>query len=234
MQIDAQSLDFETLNRKIKETAGGAVSVSNLLGQRYIGSGLRNKKLTLSGIPGNALGAYLHTCEIVVHGNVQDAVGDTMNDGRIVVHGNAGDALGYAMRGGEIFIRGNVGYRAGIHMKAYGDVVPKIVIGGNAGDFLGEYQAGGVIVVLGGQIGHFPATGMHGGKIYVRGEKAPADLPPQVSVTEHADVSEIAPLIETFGKLFSVDIATFLTDRYFLLTPSQANPYHALYCNRSL
>ena len=76
MQIDAQGLDFETLNRKIKETAGGAVSVSNLLGQRYIGSGVRNKKLTLSGIPGNALGAYLHTCEIVVHGNVQDAVGE--------------------------------------------------------------------------------------------------------------------------------------------------------------
>lgn len=239
MHINAQGLDFETLNRKIKEYAGGEIAVDNLLGQRYIGSGVRNKKLTLSGISGNALGAYLHTCEITVLGNAQDAVGDTMNDGRIVVHGNAGDALGYAMRGGEIFIRGNVGYRAGIHMKEYGDVVPKIVVGGSAGDFLGEYQAGGVIVVLGlmnsgVKIGNFAATGMHGGKIYVRGDDVPADLPPQVELTRKADASEIEPLVRTFAALFSLDPAPLLNDVYYKLTPKSNCPYKTLYCNRSM
>lgn len=239
MTINAQNLDFETLNRKIKDCAATDVTVSNLLGQRYIGSGVRNKTLTLSGVPGNALGAYLHTCDITVYGNVQDAVGDTMNDGRIVVHGNAGDTLGYAMRGGEIFVRGSVGYRAGIHMKEYGDVVPKLVIGGRAGDFLGEYQAGGVIVVLGlgcdGQtIGDFAATGMHGGKIYVRGNAIPVDLPAQVTVTPNADTAPIAPLLEAYGKYFDIDTRNLMRDAFYLLTPSVANPYRALYCNRDI
>ena len=98
-----------------------------------------------------------------------------MNEGRIVVGGNIGDACGYAMRGGSIFVKGNAGYRAGIHMKAYENKVPLMVIGGFAGSFLGEYQAGGVIVVLGLGIGdkrivgNFPCTGMHGGKMFLRG-----------------------------------------------------------------
>lgn len=238
MEINAQGLDFQALNRKIKDCTGGAVTVRNLLGQRYIASGVQGKKLTLYGVPGNALGAYLHATDITVHGNVQDAVGDTMNDGRITVHGSAGDTLGYAMRGGEIFVKGNAGYRVGIHMKAYGDVVPKIVVGGKTGDFLGEYLAGGIILVLGlncdGQpIGNFTAAGMHGGKIYVRGEHIPNDLPVQVTVTENAPIAEIEPLIETYCKLFSVDPAPLLKSQYYRITPSETSPYRTLYCNRN-
>ncbi len=82
------------------------------------------KSLTIDGIPGNALGAYLNGAEITVNGNAQDAVGDTMNEGKIVIKGNIGDAAGYAMRGGKIFVKGNAGYRAGIHMKAYKEKNP--------------------------------------------------------------------------------------------------------------
>ncbi|MEE1037046.1 MAG: glutamate synthase, partial [Oscillospiraceae bacterium] len=177
MLLDATDLDYAALNEEIKH-CGEKVQICNCLGQRFIGAGLSGKDITVSGIPGNALGAYLNGAEITVHGNAQDAVGDTMNAGKIVIHGNIGDAAGYAMRGGEIFVQGNAGYRAGIHMKEYGEKIPALVIGGCAGSFLGEYQAGGIIMVLGlnrgeKQIVHnFPCTGMHGGKLILRGECA--------------------------------------------------------------
>ena len=85
---------------------------------------MSGKKISVSGIPGNALGAYLNGAVIDVEDNAQDAVGDTMNAGKIIVHGGIGDAPGYAMRGGEIFVKGNAGYRAGIHMKAYREKKP--------------------------------------------------------------------------------------------------------------
>lgn len=136
---------------------------------------MRNKKIDISGTPGNVLGAYFDGGEITVEGNAQDAVGDTMNAGKIVIHGNVGDAVGYAMRGGAIYIKGNAGYRAGIHMKAYREKIPVIVIGGAAGSFLGEYQAGGIIIALGIDIkgdivGNFPCTGMHGGRMLLRSD----------------------------------------------------------------
>ena len=49
---------------------------------------MRNKKIDISGTPGNVLGAYFDGGEITVEGNAQDAVGDTMNAGKIVIHGN--------------------------------------------------------------------------------------------------------------------------------------------------
>ena len=148
MLLDATDLDYAALNEKIKR-CGEKVQIRNCLGQRFIGAGLSQKEISISGIPGNALGAYLNGAKITVYANAQDAVGDTMNNGCIVIHGNIGDAAGYAMRGGEIFVQGNAGYRAGIHMKEYGEKIPALVIGGCAGSFLGEYQAGGVIMVLG-------------------------------------------------------------------------------------
>ena len=149
--IDASGMDYRQLNAAIRDCSGDA-SVTDCYGQRFIGAGLEEGNLSITGTPGNALGAYLNGACIEVRGNAQDAVGDTMNAGRIVIHGSIGDAAGYAMRGGELYVEGNAGYRAGIHMKAYGDKLPVMVIGGKAGSFLGEYQAGGIIIVL-GQIG---------------------------------------------------------------------------------
>ena len=172
--IDARGLDHKAINQKLRE-AGDVCALQGCCGQRFIAAGMADKAITIEGVPGNALGAYLNGASITVCGNAQDAVGDTMNAGEIVVHGSIGDAAGYAMRGGRIFIRDSAGYRAGIHMKAYKDKIPLMVIGGAAGSFLGEYQAGGVIVVLGlhtdGRplVGNFPCTGMHGGKLFLRG-----------------------------------------------------------------
>ena len=183
------------------------------------------------------MGAYLNGAEITVHGNAQDAVGDTMNAGKIVIHGSIGDAAGYAMRGGEIYIQGNAGYRAGIHMKEYGEKIPALVIGGCAGSFLGEYQAGGIIMVLGlnrgeKQIVHnFPCTGMHGGKLILRGDCADISFPKQVSAAAatDADMVLIRKLVKEYCAAFGADCEEILDAPFTVITPDNANPYKQMY-----
>ncbi len=235
--IDAKGIDFSLLNQKIRE-GEQTVVIDNCIGQRYIASGMSGKDILINGVPGNALGAYLDGAHITVNGNAQDATGDTMNEGMIVIAGNAGDAAGYAMRGGKIFIKGSAGYRAGIHMKEYKDKVPQIVIGEEVGSFLGEYLAGGVIVVLGIHspknrriVGNFTGTGMHGGKILLRSEKPPHDLPPQVILSDAADEDkeEIRALVGEFCTQFGYDADALLQDHFFKLTPNAKNPYKTLY-----
>ena len=235
MLIDAAKYDFRELNEKIHE-ADGDVIINNCNGQRFIGSGLEKIKITINGTPGNALGAYLDGAEITVNANAQDAVGDTMNTGKIVVHGNIGDAVGYAMRGGEIYIKGDAGYRAGIHMKEYKDKSPVMVIGGKCGSFLGEYQAGGKIIVLGLRydsqtVGYFCGTGMHGGKIYLRGNNENIKLPRQVSINpaSKSDMKEISRYIDEFCKLFNEDKQEILSEKFYVITPDSSNPYKQMY-----
>lgn len=241
MVLDAREMDARLLNERVRQADCREIRIEHCLGQRYIGAGSAGKAITLEGTPGNALGAYLDGSDLTVHGNAQDALGDTMNGGNIYVYGSAGDAAGYAMRGGRILIHGDAGYRAGIHMKAYQDKVPILVIGGTAGSFLGEYQAGGLIVVLGldtgrgrptePPVGYFCGTGMHGGKIFLRTEKPPESLPPQVlaRVAPEEELAGIRPLLEEFCQRFGEDLAEVTAKPFYLLTPDTSNPYRQLY-----
>lgn len=233
--VNASNMHFQKLNEMIKK-ADGDVIIDNCLGQRFIAGGQSGKRVTINGVPGNALGSYLNGSEIIVNGNAQDATGDTMNCGRIIIHGSTGDAAGYAMRGGEIYIRDNAGYRAGIHMKAYADKLPVMVIGGKCGSFLGEYQAGGLIIVLGlncngDVVSNFCGMGMHGGKIFLRSDCLNVKLPNQVNVRTavNEDIEEIRPYIENFSTLFRVDEKNIFNKNFFVLTPNTQNPYKQLY-----
>lgn len=236
MLLDARNMDYAALNEAIRQ-ADEEIEVVNCLGQRFIGTGSRNKNITIHGITGNALGAYLNGAEITVYGNAQDATGDTMNEGKIVIHGNIGDAAGYAMRGGRIFVRGNAGYRAGIHMKQYKDKVPVLVIGGRTGSFLGEYQAGGVIVVLGlhtdGKkiVHNFPCTGMHGGKLFLRGKCDDIEFPSQVTAKPagSADLAEIQEYVAEFCKEFDCSSQEIMNSPFTVVTPDSKNPYKQMY-----
>lgn len=237
MKITAGSMHFKQLNDLVRNTEDREIEIENCIGQRYIASGLSGKEITIYGVPGNALGAYLDGSKIVVKGNTQEATGDTMNDGMIAIYGNAGDATGYAMRGGKIYIEGSSGYRTGIHMKQYEDKVPVIIIGGSAGSFLGEYQAGGLLVVLGMDhpgklpVSNFCGTGMHGGKIYLRCDTPPHDLPAQVQahLADDADMEEISSYLREFCDIFDKNYDEILAHPFYVLTPNTKNPYKQLY-----
>ena len=236
MKINAKGQTYSALNEEIRAW-GKDCRLSNCAGQRFLAAGMSDISLVIDGVPGNALGAYLSGAEITVNGNAQDAVGDTMNAGRIIIHGNIGDAAGYAMRGGEIYIQGNAGYRAGIHMKEYKEKKPVIVIGGRAGSFLGEYQAGGLILVLGlhtdGKpiVGNFPCTGMHGGKMVLRGDVSAIRFPNQTTSrpAEREDLEEIRPFVVQFCRLFGYDTDAMLKGTYTVVTPDSKNPYQQMY-----
>ncbi len=236
MVINAKELDYSALNQKIRE-ADGSCRITECLGQRFIAAGMSDRQIEISGIPGNAMGAYLNGAEITVKGNAQDAVGDTMNNGKIIIHGSVGDAVGYAMRGGEIYIKGNAGYRAGIHMKEYKEKKPVMVIGGTAGSFLGEYQAGGLIILLGidkdkkSIVGNFPCTGMHGGKVFLREDLNGVSLPKQVSSREATpeDINEIQPYIDEYCRLFGFEQEKIMSEKFTVIFPDSKNPYKQMY-----
>ncbi len=236
MEINAKGLDHRDLNEVLRQSRGPC-TITNCLGQRFLAAGVSDKTVTVSGIPGNALGAYLNGARIEVMGNAQDAVGDTMNDGTIVIHGNVGDAVGYAMRGGHIYVQGNAGYRAGIHMKAYKQKQPALIIGGKAGSFLGEYQAGGTIIVLGLEdsdrpiVGNFPSTGMHGGKMFLRSDCRDIIFPSQVHTRPATleDFLEIEHFIRHFCEYFKMDQQQIMDSPFTVVCPDSKNPYRQMY-----
>ncbi len=237
MQTITACGDYAAINKTLRECADDSFVIEKCLGERFIGAGLDGKKIKINGIPGNALGAYLNGAEIEVFGNAQEAVGDTMNAGTIMIHGRVGDAAGYAMRGGKIFIKGSAGYRTGIHMKAYRDKSPIMIVGGRCGSFLGEYLAGGAIVVLGMHsdgkcvVGNFPCTGMHGGKVYIRGSLEGVRFPSGVTAREATaeDLSPILDDVKEFCRVFCIDEDSVWSERFTVITPNSSNPYKQMY-----
>ncbi len=239
--IDAEDVHYRALNEKINAVIADGekeVVLDNVMGHRYIGTGLQNPvHITINGTAGADLAALMNGADITVNGNAQAAMANTMNAGKIVVHGSAGDIMGYSQRGGKVFIRDNVGYRAGIHMKAYQEKMPEVVVGGTADDYLGEYMAGGIMVVLG--IGHdgvapvneYVGTGMHGGTIYIRGELEPWQTGAEVGLPdmEDDDWERLQPLIAEFCNEFGEDENQFAPDQFTKLIPVTARPYGRLY-----
>ncbi len=240
VRINADGLHYRDLNEQIhRELKAGhrRFVLENVRGQRYIGAGLpEGVEITIKGVAGNDLGAFMNGARVVVEGNAQDGVGNTMNDGRIVVKGDAGDIAGYAMRGGQIFIKGNVGYRTGIHMKAYEDHFPFVVVGGVAQDYLGEYMAGGYLVVLNlagapRAVGYFTGTGMHGGQILIRGKVEDFQVGKEVGFAEvdEAEWPMIKRMLEEFFSECGVKPLELNPGEFIKLYPKSTRPYGNLY-----
>ena len=99
-ELDVNGLSYREVNgwlRQCERNGVQHVTLRNVQGQRYIGTGLSNRmRIDIEGTPGNDLGAFMNGCSISVYGNAQDAVGNTMNAGHIVVHGQAGDVVGHS------------------------------------------------------------------------------------------------------------------------------------------
>lgn len=238
--INAADMDFTALNKAVRACGRKEIVINNCLGHRYIAAAESKKKIIVNGVPGNALGAYLEGGVVEVHGNAQEAVGDTMNDGEIIIHGSCGDGAGYAMRGGRIMVRDSIGYRAGIHMKAYGENSPVIIAGGSAGSFLGEYQAGGTIIILGldrtdgkPPVHYYCAAGMYGGRIFLRCEKMPTVLPPEVDASwaTEDELAGVCKHVKDYCKVFGASYDQIMSGKFILLKPTGINPYKKLYVN---
>ncbi|MEM4590569.1 MAG: glutamate synthase [Nitrososphaerota archaeon] len=219
--IDASHMDYQKLNKVIRERLKSSaleVNIHGVRGQRYIGVGIKSTaKLRIFGTPGNCLGNLNAGLRIEVFGNVQDDVGDVMTDGSIIVHGDARDVLAQAFQGGKIYIKGNAGNRCGIQMREFRDRKPILIVGGRVDDYLGEYMAGGIIVVLGLNYlgtdvevaGNCVASGMVGGRIYIRGRVSPSKIglaPPRVDVLRYLWGLVLEGLLPetTYGKIASL------------------------------
>jgi len=244
IKIDAKGLLYRELNEKVREAVASGetdIKLINVNGQRYIADAIdRPVNITIEGVPGNDLGAFMNGPTVIVNANGQDHVANTMNEGKIVIHGDAGDVLGYAMRGGKLFVKGDVGYRVGIHMKEYKDKVPVIVVGGTAGDFFGEYMAGGTLILLGLDTGHngkdqiagdYFGTGMHGGVIYVRGRLEDYQLGKEVAVLEldDSDREIIDKYVGEFAEDVGLDADGILKGDFIKIKAVSHRPYGNMY-----
>ena len=241
VRIDAKGMHYTPLNQKIRAAvAEGAeeIIIDNVLGQRFIGDGLRgNVKITINGVPGGDLGMFMSGPVCVIHGNAEHAPGNTMDSGMLVIHGSAGDAVAHGMRGGKVFIRNNIGYRGGIHMKQYEvEKRPMLVIGGTAHSFLGEYMAGGLVLVFG--MGKEKAitdrgigSGIHGGEIIIRGEVDDylLGVGAKKFKFDENDLERIAPVIKSFCECFGLDPAVFLDTNYTKIGPASSRPFASKY-----
>ena len=257
--IDAKDLKYRELNSGIRMMLGQShlsdkkargrmeITIENVLGQRYIGDGLKEDHLiNIRGVPGNDLAAFMDGPTIEVFSNGQDGTGNTMNAGKVIIHGDVGDITGYSMRGGEIYIEKNAGFRCGIHMKSYKEKIPVMVIGGSAGNFLGEYMAGGIIILLGlyrQKLTHFPysgveqlvgdyiGTGMHGGVIYIRGDVMDYKLGKEVKKAQidEEDKEILNKYTGNYCKYFNMDKRQIKTSQFIKLIPFSHRPYGKLY-----
>ena len=239
--IEAGLRRYEEVDDEIKKELlkKNKVSVKDVNGQRYIGCALdKGKTIEIYGTPGNDMACYLNGGRVIVYGHCQDAVGNTMGGGEIVVHGHSGDAMGYGMRDGQIYIKDNVACRGGIHMKEFREMRPVLVIGQNAGSFLGEYMAGGTIVLLGLNMkrdeklfGTHCASGMHGGKIFVRGSFPKENLSPNIKVSDLSDEDkkELDSYVKKYCKYFDADYDKIMAKPFKKLSPLSSRPYANLY-----
>ena len=237
VRIDAHRLHYTPLNQQIRAAiADGAkdIIIDNVLGQRFIGDGVRGDDVTITvnGVPGGDLAMFMSGPTIIVNGNADHAPGNTMDKGKVIIHGSAGDAVAHSMRGGRVYVRDNIGYRGGIHMKQYMEKRPILVVGGAARAFFGEYMAGGLSIVL-GRDGALPiserglGSGIHGGEIFIRrtvDEKYLGVGARQLPATADQKAM-IAPIIQDFADAFGIDAAPLLASEYTRVAPASARPF---------
>jgi glutamate synthase domain-containing protein 3 len=237
VRINAKDVPYQSLNHRIRALVASGekeIVLDNILGQRFIGDGIRGDDVTITvnGVPGGDLAMFMSGPTIIVNGNADHAPGNTMDNGRVIIHGSAGDAVAHSMRGGRVYVRDNIGYRGGINMKQYLQKRPILVVGGSARAFLGEYMAGGLVIVL-GLDGVTPVSergvgsGIHGGEIIVRGSIDTTCLgvgAEQKKITNYQKEA-IRPILEDFARAFTIDPEPVLAADYSRIIPASTRPF---------
>ena len=80
-------------------------------------------------------------------------------------------------------------------------------------------------------VGNFPCTGMHGGKLVLRGPADAAAFPRQVTLcpASAGDLAEIEPYVRQFCRFFGYEAQDLLRGPYTVVTPDSSNPYKQMY-----
>ena len=117
----------------------------------FIGHGMTNGTIRVSGSAGDYLGKNMQGGQIVVTRNIGVWGGAGMRDGYIEIRGDTKDYLGGAlpgqsqgMAGGMIVVHGNAGARLGDGLRR-----GIIAVKGQSGDYVGSRMVAGTIVLLG-------------------------------------------------------------------------------------
>ncbi len=148
--------------------------VSGEIAQYYGDKGLKEDtiKINLTGIAGQALGAFLiEGVSINLEGVANDYIGKGMSGGKIIInpthkgeeYSAGGNTCIYGATGGKLFISGSVGERFGVRNSG------ALAIVEGTGDNACEYMTGGIVAILGKTGGNFGA-GMTGGIAFVYDE----------------------------------------------------------------
>ncbi|MHA1917570.1 MAG: hypothetical protein ACTSUV_04570 [Candidatus Ranarchaeia archaeon] len=247
---DGFPIRYWKLNQEVRKAISKKTDQIDLIdvrGQRFIAAGIKSDiRINIHGVPGNDLGVFMDGPTIEVFGNAEDHTGNTMSSGNITIHGNAWDVTGLSARGGNIYVRGNGGYRIGIHMKEFGDMIPKVIYGGKVRQYFGEYMAGGILIALGlniksdGVIEEYAkndvvrtnlGTGIHGGIIYVRGEVPDRYLgvgAVQSEISE-SDEKKLGIVLEPYISAFKLDPKIIWEREFTKITPSSSRPFASYY-----
>jgi len=218
------------------EAGWRALTIFNLRGQRFVGSGFGPRtdgtRLDVYGSSGDYLASGLDGIEMHVHNDAQDQVGQILKSGTLVIHGSAGQTLLYGAKGGDIYILGHAAGRPLIN--AVGR--PRVIINGTALDYLAEsFMAGdpldgGGFVILNGIA--FDADGRivdlqtpypggnlfslaSGGAIYARDPSRRLD-DDQLNGGRFTDLTDadwdlIRPYLEKNEQLFGIPVGRLLT-----------------------
>ncbi|MDF1875122.1 glutamate synthase large subunit [Sulfurimonas sp. SAG-AH-194-I05] len=160
------------INREIKNVhrSFGAL-VSGEIAQYYGDEGLKADtiKINLTGVAGQALGAFLIPgVSIYLNGVANDYLGKGMHGGKIIITSKnegedfsaGGNTCLYGATGGKLYISGSVGERFAVRNSG------ALAIVEGSGDNACEYMTGGIVVIL-GRTGINFGAGMTGGISFV-------------------------------------------------------------------
>lgn len=149
--------------------------ISGEIAEYYGDEGLKPDtiKLNLTGVAGQALGAFLNNgVSIYLQGVANDYIGKGMHGGKIIITSkNEGEAFSaggntclYGATGGKLYISGSVGERFAVRNSG------ALAIVEGTGDNACEYMTGGVVTIL-GKTGINFGAGMTGGVAFVYDEE---------------------------------------------------------------
>ena len=148
--------------------------ISGEIAQYYGDAGLKADtiKINLSGVAGQALGAFLIPgVSIYLEGVANDYLGKGMHGGKIIITSKnegeefaaGGNTCLYGATGGKLYISGSVGERFAVRNSG------AVAIVEGTGDNACEYMTGGIVAIL-GRTGINFGAGMTGGVAFVYDE----------------------------------------------------------------